>query len=95
MGEFIHLSEYDALDETRKFLEQESDFLTDEFVAVSLQISAQVHGFMQIQGITKENLVECMDVPFETIDSWLSGIHDFTISEIIRLRNILGIVIEY
>lgn len=82
-------------EEGKAFFEERGDPITEETIDTSLQIAEQIHAFMKIDDLTREQLANMLNVNDETVDAYLSGAYDFCISDIVRIRSILGIVIEY
>ena len=81
--------------EGNEFFEDASDPLTEEFVETSREIADQIEAIMALDKLTKEDLITMMNENAETIESWLSGLHDFRLSEIIKIRSMLDVIIEY
>jgi ribosome-binding protein aMBF1 (putative translation factor) len=74
-----------------EWLEKYGDPKVEIFIEKNLSIVVKINSAIREKGLSREWLGEYMNLNKSEVDSLLSGIHNFTLKELIKIESILGI----
>lgn len=73
------------------WLDQHGDPEIDKFVEKNLAITEKVRLAIEAKGWNTGDLAKAMDKSTSEVSKWLSGMHNMTLKNIIKMEHVLGI----